>query len=442
MQILREYRQRAGLTQQALADLSTVSARTIRDLEAGRARARRRTAELLADGLRLTGLGRETFLDDHRAHAAQSWDWIANMSPPAPVRSLFGRESVVSTVAAALGSDRHRVVSISGLGGVGKSSIVVEVARLLHRHLRWPVLWFGDTQAGASWSATSLEREIQEVIEVGGTLDHRLDRLINNHDLLIVIDGLESFPFASSTIEKLVQRCPGVRVLLTSRISVPTGRFYEVHVPPLPVPRGGRVGLWTPSTLAHCPSVCLLVDELNQASPGYTLTESDVPAIITLCRRMDGIPLALRLAAIRSRVFSVRDLAYLPVGEVLEFLVEPDGEGRALTLADVIGATQSLLDETQLEDLATLADLKDPWTIDDASVVLEKRRCEVVELMAALVRAGFIRVVRDGRPTRFLLLSLVSALARRNLEPPVWQRRAGMTSVAKRQRGQASIRRD
>ena len=114
-QLLRSRRVLAGLTQQALADLSTISPRTIRDLEAGRANARAQTLQLLADALQLTGLVREIFVQAGRGgRSADPFGAGIVPAAPRPVSALLGREQEVRALASVLESGRSRMLSISG----------------------------------------------------------------------------------------------------------------------------------------------------------------------------------------------------------------------------------------------------------------------------------------------------------------------------------------
>jgi DNA-binding XRE family transcriptional regulator len=247
--ILRAYRQEGGFTQKQLADRATLSVRAVRDLELGNARQPRvGTVRLLADGLQLKGQRRITF----EAAAGRTADDVAPesgpMAPPAPLHGLVGRRTEVRALTDLLVAGDQRLVTVTGVGGVGKSRLAAEVARQVHTEFGWPVLW--------------CDRPDVELPVAG-------------QPTLLVLDG----QWRNQPVTALLHRFSALRVVITSR--APTGILGE-RVFPL----GPLDGL---------AATQLLLMHVKLLRPTFQPT----PAVAEVCRLVDGLPGALEQAARR-----------------------------------------------------------------------------------------------------------------------------------------------
>jgi transcriptional regulator with XRE-family HTH domain len=302
--LLREHRDGLGLTQRELAELSTLSERAIRDLEQGRARRPRPvTVRLLAGALGLRDGRRGAF------EAAARRSGRTEFAPPAPVSGLVGRAAEVRVLAELLAADGDRVITVTGVSGVGKTRLAADVAT------RAPgtVLWCAP----------------------GAPLPGPLG------DVLLVLDGVRAAP---ATVAELLGRHPRLRVLCTS--AAPLGLPGERVVPllPLAVPGPGE------HELEAWPAVRLLLRHIRALDPAFRLDRHTADAVVVVCALTDGHPLALERAALSCALRSVhlvcQELAAVPF----------PGLGESL-------AALSPGDRCRLD---RLAGMPGPWSVDEA----------------------------------------------------------------------------
>lgn len=407
--LLRSHRERAGLTQRALADLSTISPRAIRDLEAGRANARTQTIRLLADALRLRGLAREVFVQAGLGGRRGSTDGIAAPTLPQPVNALVGRDAEVRVLADVLESGRRRVISISGLPGVGKTRVAVEIAARLSSRRGWPVLWLDrrprpDSRVGAAFGPllqalrSLVDSELEDVT--------RVCQLVGQHEALLVLDGFADLkvPFA---VEELLAYCPGVRVISTSRAPWYVTGVQPTVVPPLPTPAAGLASL---DAVAAVPSVRLLVERLTEVRPHFTLTAADAEAAGEICRRVDGLPLALEAVARRFGVLSLRQITDAPTRDLLDFTVPAHPGDEPATIGSLIASGVQRLTGEQGAILRELARHEQSWTVPELATTRGRTLDEVVDDLSVLIGHGMVSVVHGDTSTVLHLPNLLRVL--------------------------------
>jgi transcriptional regulator with XRE-family HTH domain len=411
-EILRSHRERAGLTQRALADLSTVSPRAIRDLEAGRANARTQTIHLLADGLRLQGLLRELFV-----HAGRSGrrtgpvDADLGVAVPKPVNALLGRDTEVRAMADVLESGRRRMIAISGLPGVGKTRVAAEVAARLSARRGWPVLWVGtDARVpnGYSTAFGPLMRSLRSMVDSPTEDASLVCRLVGQHEVLLVLDGLADVKVPAG-VEELLAYCPGVRVISTSRAPWRVAGVQVAVIPPLATPGPEWDAGSSLDALTGVPSVRLLVDRLAEVRPGFVLSQSTAGAAAEICRRLDGLPLALEVVAGRSRVLSLQQLAEVPVPHLLDFTVPARSGDAPTTIGGLIGASVERLGVTHRAILRELVRSDRTWTVPDVAAALHWPLDEVVDDLDLLIGSGLVRASHGEAATALHVPNLLRA---------------------------------
>lgn len=415
-ELLRRHRIRAGLTQRALADLSTVSARALRDLEAGRANARTQTIHLLADGLRLQGAAREEFVRASlRRRRTGPFDLDGAAAAPDAVDALHGRDAEVDSLARMLSSGSRRMVSLSGLPGVGKSRMAAEIAARVGCGHDWPVLWLGAELPGAGPAVEPAPRSLRALLDgpAQDTIEH-LRRLVGRHRAVVVLDGVPAATLAAGA-EDLLSHCPGLRLISTSRAPWHVPGVQATVVSPLSTPElHGPVG-YRPDALAGVPSVRLFLDRLGEVRPGFALDPANAGAVAALCRRLDGLPLALEVAAGRGRVLSVHQLADLPVPELLDLSVPARGDEPPRTLGGLLGATVARLRDGQRTLLRELVRRDRAWTVPEAAAVARRPLAEVIGALDVLIGRGLVRA-SHGEPANGLRVpNLLRAHLRREL---------------------------
>lgn len=410
--LLRSCRLRAGLTQQALADLSTISSRAIRDIEAGRANARMQTVVLLAEALRLRGIPRELFLQT--GHGRRSAARLADgpeLIPPRPANALLGREREAGALTEALESGRRRMVSLCGLPGVGKTRLAAEIAVRLAGRRGWPVLWIGAaTQApgGAGTERGPLVRALRLLINSGARDVSVIGRLVGAHEALLVLDGVADV-WAPIGVEELLACCPGIRIIVTSRAPWQVTGVQPTVVAPLPTPEPERLCNAPAETPTDSAAVRLLLERVSELRPGVVLAPRETAAAVVLSRRLDGLPLALEAAAAAAVVLSLPELARLPIGDLLGLSVPTDG-GESDSLGEWIGRGLRRLDPGRLALLRELADDARYRSVTDLATSLGRSLGEVADDLAVLIGQGLVMVPQGADGSRLRVPNLLRAL--------------------------------
>ena len=233
---------------------------------------------------------------------------------PASPTSFIGREDVVAEVAALLRRHDVRLVTLTGPGGTGKTRLALRVAA------QWAA-GFDDGVAfvplASVHQANLVLPTIAQVLGVRETEDQPADaRLLSflcDRELLLVLDNLEQIPDASPALGDLLGACPRLTIFATSRAPLRLAGERVFPVPPLALPtRGTKVcgpsELPPLDQLARTEAVQLFVERATAASGDFDLTAGNAPAVAAICERVDGLPLAIELAAARSRVLMPSDL--------------------------------------------------------------------------------------------------------------------------------------
>ncbi len=233
---------------------------------------------------------------------------------------------------------------------------------------------------------------------------------------------------AAGDLDELLARCPGVAILATSRTALGLRAEREYPVPPLSLPADPTVSV---ETLIATPAVALFVDRARAVRPGFALTEGNAAAVAEICRRLEGLPLAIELAAARTRLLDpdallrrlARSLDALGTGAV-------DLPERQRTLRATVEWSMGLLDDAERSLLETMAVFVDGWTVEAAAQVAGLDEDRALDLSEALARHSLIQP-RQHR-TR-------PAAADAGDHPRVRRRAAG--GAARRRRDRATPRR-
>ncbi|MFC0430639.1 tetratricopeptide repeat protein [Kutzneria buriramensis] len=278
-----------GLSQEQLAARSGISVRAIGEIERGATRRpHRETLRALAGALDLTPEEQDAFV--RSARSAPPPDTrrrrpAARPALPAPVTSIVGRSDDLAAVLRLV--QDSRLVTITGTGGVGKTRLAVEVG--------WRAAGRFDAVHGLDLSPLQHPDDVpQALAESLRTPDP--GTLIGGGRWLLVLDSFEHVAAAATTVAALLAECPRLTVLATSRSPLRLRGEHLWPLAPLSIPDGDD-----PAGLADNAAVRLLVERAAAVRPGFTLTADNAAAIAALCRRLDGLPLALELAAARLR---------------------------------------------------------------------------------------------------------------------------------------------
>lgn len=335
---------------------------------------------------------------------------------PQALTSFVGRERELATARALLSSSA--LLTLLGIGGLGKSRLALELARTV-RDEYVDGVWF--VELAAVRDARLVAHALAAVLGVKEAAATPLDRALQAHladrRLLIVLDNCEHLTQACAQIARdILEFAPGVRVVATSRERLNLRGEQVFRLDPLAAPQAGQHIV--PDELASYPAAILFRDRARALRPEFDFTATNSSRVAEICRRLDGIPLALELAAAR--------IGALPVEAIAERLADRfrllhSGDRTALprqqTLRALIDWSHDLLDAHERRLFRRLAVFAGGFTLDAAEAITAHDgidREDVVDLVAALVEKSLVAL--DATGSRYLMLDTVREYADAQLQ--------------------------
>jgi predicted ATPase/DNA-binding XRE family transcriptional regulator len=423
--LLRRYRLAADLSQEALAERARMSVEGISALERGfRRRPQRETLALLAQALELGPAERVRFeaavqrdrpLKDDRSSAVRP-----RHNLPLALTSFHSRESELADLRQLIAT--HRLVTLTGAGGIGKTRLALEAASELVADFADGV-WFVElaplSEGAFVASAIAQVLGVREVPNqpLLATLLEDLKQQI----LVLILDNCEHVVEETARIANaLLRGCPGVRIVATSRETLRIAGERSFRLPSLAFPtleaaralRAGETGTYG--------AISLFVERAQAADHRFALTDESAPIVAEICRRLDGIPLAIELAAARMGILSAHQLRER-LDERFRMLT---GGSRAVlkrhqTLRALIDWSHDLLDERERALFRRLSVFVNGFTLDGAVAVGSGKGLEtpdVFDVLASLVDKSLMQVESDGETLRYGMLESMQGYAREKLE--------------------------
>jgi non-specific serine/threonine protein kinase len=420
--LLRRYRLAARLTQEELAERAQVSPRAISDLERGqRSRPYRDTVRLLADALRLEPSERaqlETAARLARLPSPRVSGDVNGQVVPAPRHNLpfqpssfVGRERELGAIKRVL-TESH-LLTLVGTGGCGKTRLALRAAADVlddYPDGVWLVEFAPLTDTQLIPSVVAAVLGVRE--GSGKSIQTVLIATLQTRRLLLLLDNCEHLVEAVAQLVSAVLRtCPGVRVLATSREALSIAGEVIWPVPPLPLPATDAV---SPDEVGAADAARLFVERARAVQPGFALTIANAPAAAQTCRQLDGIPLAIELAAARSKVLAPQELL-ARLGSQLQVLT---GGARHLpvrhrTLRQAIAWSFDLLGEGERRLLRQLAVFVGGATLDAAEEICLPGDPNLLNLLTSLVDKHLVRREEPrADQSRYLMLETIREFAR------------------------------
>ncbi len=335
--------------------------------------------------------------------------------PPAPLTPFIGREREVADIGALVCRQDVPLVTLTGPGGIGKTRLALQIAREVGNRFTDGVVFVDlspvrdstlvlPTIAAALGARDTGTRSLAEVLAT--SLGHR--------QLLLILDNLEQVVSAGPGIAGMLSACPGVTVLATSRVVLRLSGEHVVQISPLRLPDvADRPSL---GEQAQSEAVTLLVDRARAVDPNFTLTEANTETVTAIVRRLDGVPLAIELAAARIRAFSPTTLlARLDRRLPMLTCGMRDAPARQQTMRDAIAWSHDLLDERDQRLFRRLGIFVGGFTIDAAEAVCrdagDDANCIWDGLTSLIDQSLLSRLDTPSREARFGMLETVREYA-------------------------------
>ncbi len=365
--LLRKLREQAGLTQGDLAERAGLSEDAIGLLERGeRRRPQRYTVQKLAAALALPPEQRDRFKvaarrsrPEPRAAATATGAALPRLTTP-----LLGREGEIASVMDLLSRPNVRLLTLTGPGGVGKTRLAIDVAsRLADRYVDGVAFVPLASLRESALVPATLASALAIGERVGETALESVRAWLRPRQMLLLLDNVEHLLAAASTVADLLVACPRLVVLATSRAPLHLGGERQFPVPPLALPDSTHSP--AVAALERSPAVALFAQRARAVVPAFALTPANAPAVAAICWRLDGLPLAIELAAAWVKVLPPHVLL-ARLERTLPLLGggPRDSPERHRTLRDAIAWSYDLLSPREQALLRRLSVFVGGWTLE------------------------------------------------------------------------------
>lgn len=327
--------------------------------------------------------------------------------PPPAATPLLGREAdLVRGLAQVRGGGR--LLTVTGYGGTGKTRFSMELFDRLAPEYEGGAAF---VSLASVTSAPAVMRTIGVSLDIaeahGRSALEALGTVIADRPALLVLDNLEQVLDAADDISMLVARCPHLQVIATSRAPLRVGAETEFALPPLALP---DEAVAAPEELLEVPAIALFVERARKVRAEFELDAGNASSVVAICQRLDGLPLAIELAAARVRVLEPAALLSR-LDHALDLLKSGDRDlpVRQRTLRATISWSYSLLNAEEQRTLRCLSVFHEGWTLESMERVLfdEPHQFLAIDHLDSLVEKGLVRVI--GKGERYALLETVRA---------------------------------
>jgi predicted ATPase/transcriptional regulator with XRE-family HTH domain len=456
---VRRRRKALDLTQAELARRVGCAEVTIQKIEADERRPSSQIAELLAEHLRIPAGERVDFLASARGEldatppalprspARFPAELPRNASPPAlpvPLSPLIGREAEVAAVVNLLGRADVRLLTLVGPGGIGKTRVALGVASKLTGAFADGACFVNLAPLRDSALVASAIGQALGIREAGaGSIVARLSYHLRDRQTLLVLDNFEHLADAALLITDLLAAAPGLKVLVTSRTALRLSPEYTFAVPPLEIPAPNAQPQL--EDLSRYAAVELFVQQAQAVQPDFAVTAVTLPVVLAICRQLEGLPLAIELAAARIKALSLQEML-VRLSNRLAFLAggARDLPARQRTIRSTLAWSYDLLDAHEQALFRQLGVFAAGCTITAAEAVatagptsmdytaggtrLQHDTVEMLDTIERLIEQSLLRreTGRDGE-SRYTMLETIRAYALEQLvahgeETTIWRR--------------------
>jgi len=388
---LKAIREAAGFTQEELATIAGLSVHAVSALERGqRRRPHVDTVRALSAALDLTGAARDALLESARPPAQRSVvDELSADDLPLALTALLGREADVRTLRGWLDDAAPRLITLTGPGGAGKTRLALELSRTIAAEGATRVVF---VPLAAIQNHAFVAPAIAEALGLADVTAVDLPkraRAACAEPTLLVLDNFEQVLDAAPVVAELLNSVAPLRILVTSRAPLHLRGEREYAVGPLAVDLESAA--LAPADLARSPGVRLFVERVRDVQPDFRLTSANGPDVMAICRRLDGLPLALELAAPWIKLLTPEKLlSRLKQDALLSNTARRDLPERQQTMNATVAWSYQLLGPAEQRAFRRLGALPGRFPIEAAAAVLGNRTGVPAGDDALLAVAGLI----------------------------------------------------
>jgi predicted ATPase/DNA-binding SARP family transcriptional activator len=341
---------------------------------------------------------------------------------PHPLTPLVGRTSEVDQVVTALVRDGFRVLTLTGTAGVGKTRLAIEIAIRLYPHTEDGVFF---VDLSSTEDHKFVVREIMAVLEIRSLLTpgvpnpaRILSDYVRGRDMLLVLDNFEQVLPAANIVSWLIRECPRLKILVTSR--EPLCVQGEQEVPVLPLPVSEENAERPANGLEHFPAVDLFVQRARSVRPDFCINATNDKAVASICTALDGLPLAIEMAALWIRLLSPAELLEHLVHSLnMEAPERSDLLPRHRSLHDALDWSFGLLtgpEKTLFKDFSVFTGGGTLEAVQHVFAPLLENTTSVIGLLESLVRKNLVTRSEAGEESRFTMLLTIQEYACGQLE--------------------------
>src|SRR6266545_5801751 len=429
---IRRQRKTLDLTQQVLAERVGCSLAAIKKIESDERRPSRQIAERMAVVLGVPASQREVFMEVARglrpvdqlllAHEPATLDpsetpKAVPQNLPVQLTSFVGRKHELDEVKRLLSNTR--LLTLTGPGGTGKTRLALQLAAEVLEAKEFPNgVWLVELAplADSTLVAQTMAATLGAHEQPGRTILDALTDYVRAKSMMVILDNCEHLIEACAQIaDSLLHAAPRLKILATSREALGIAGETAYRVPSLPLPDPRQ--LQDLDALAQNDCVHLFIDRAMASYPSFRLKEKNAPAIADICRRLDGIPLAIELASARTKIFPPEEIAARLDDR---FRLLTGGSRTALerhqTLFALIEWSHNLLSEAERVLLRRLSVFAGGWSFEAARIVCgESLGDNVLDLLTHLVDKSLVAVEAEAEEARYRLPETIRQYARDKL---------------------------